>query len=375
VQVASATAIAGLGAAASSLSPKLGSLYDSTSSAWVRSAILPALAAIDPAKSDARVQSALSDTLPVQLAAIGALGTIASDADVASLVSLATNSDARLAAAAIEALTLIDPSRTPATLKDTMRSALATQDVEVTTSVADVTVAFGWKDFAPDLSKVYDAFPGSSNLNARLEIAWALGSIGTSDDLGVLGRALQDDERIVEQFAAASIQQLTGMDVSGQVRPDSVVRTQTPSADEVDAALASTVLLGTTQGLITIRMRPEAPLSATNFVRLVDSGFYDGLTFHRVVPDFVAQGGDPRADGFGGSDQLVREEISTLEHKRGTVGMATEGKDTGSSQFFINLGWNVTLDGRYTIFGEVESGIDVADALQVGDSIYSATVL
>jgi cyclophilin family peptidyl-prolyl cis-trans isomerase len=120
-----------------------------------------------------------------------------------------------------------------------------------------------------------------------------------------------------------------------------------------------------------MRMLPEAPLTAANFVGLVERGFYDGLDFHRVVPDFVAQGGDPRGDGYGGSEALVREEIGA-SHRRGTVGMATAGKDTGSSQFFINHGWNVHLDGAYTAFAEIVAGMDVADRLEIGDVIRAA---
>jgi cyclophilin family peptidyl-prolyl cis-trans isomerase len=134
------------------------------------------------------------------------------------------------------------------------------------------------------------------------------------------------------------------------------------------------VWLETTRGTLVLGMLPEAPLSAANFVRLAASGFYDGLTFHRVVPNFVAQGGDPRGDGSGGSDRLVREEISRLAHRRGTVGMATEGKDTGSSQFFVNLGWNVSLDGSYTVFAQVLDGMDAAERLEVGDVILWAAV-
>jgi cyclophilin family peptidyl-prolyl cis-trans isomerase len=153
------------------------------------------------------------------------------------------------------------------------------------------------------------------------------------------------------------------------------VRSATPSAREIERALESTVLLETTRGPVVMRMLPEAPLSATNFVGLVKGGFYDGLPFHRVVPNFVAQGGDPRGDGSGGSDALVREEISRVPHRRGTVGMATEGKDTGSSQFFFNEGWNANLDGHYTVFAEVVWGMENAERLEVGDVIREARVI
>jgi cyclophilin family peptidyl-prolyl cis-trans isomerase len=151
------------------------------------------------------------------------------------------------------------------------------------------------------------------------------------------------------------------------------VTAETPSAVTIARALHAKVLLVTSRGPITLHMLPEAPLSAANFVGLAERGFYNGLDFHRVVPDFVAQGGDPRGDGYGGSDALVREEIGAA-HRRGTVGMATAGKDTGSAQIFINHGYNVSLDGNYTVFAEVTDGIEVADRLEIGDVIRAALV-
>ncbi len=118
-----------------------------------------------------------------------------------------------------------------------------------------------------------------------------------------------------------------------------------------------------------------APLTATNFVKLVKQKFYDGKTFHRVVPNFVVQGGDPRGDGYGGPGYLIRDEVSSLPHKRGTVGIATAGKDTGGCQFFFNLAPNYHLNGRYTLFAEIVSGSEVADKIEIGDRILSVRLL
>jgi cyclophilin family peptidyl-prolyl cis-trans isomerase len=87
------------------------------------------------------------------------------------------------------------------------------------------------------------------------------------------------------------------------------------------------------------------------------------------VPDFVVQGGDPRGDGFGGPGYTIRDEINRLRYGRGTVGMALAGPDTGGSQFFITLSPQPHLDGGYTVFGEVESGLDVLDKIEAGDRI------
>jgi cyclophilin family peptidyl-prolyl cis-trans isomerase len=106
-----------------------------------------------------------------------------------------------------------------------------------------------------------------------------------------------------------------------------------------------------------------------NFVGLARRGYFNGLSFHRVVPDFVVQGGDPRGDGWGGPGYTIRCEYNTLGYERGRVGMALAGKDTGGSQFFITHSPQPHLNGRYTIFGEVIEGEDVLDAIQVGDII------
>jgi cyclophilin family peptidyl-prolyl cis-trans isomerase len=120
---------------------------------------------------------------------------------------------------------------------------------------------------------------------------------------------------------------------------------------------------------------PQAPLTCLNFLQLAAQGFYDGLRFHRVVPDFVAQAGDPRGDGSGGPGYEIRDEINPLRYERGAVGMALSGPDTGGSQFFILLDRAPHLDGGYTIFGRVVEGMDVADRLIQGDRIETASVL
>ena len=113
----------------------------------------------------------------------------------------------------------------------------------------------------------------------------------------------------------------------------------------------------------------EAPLTSANLWNLARKGFFRGLSFHRVVPDFVAQGGDPRGDGNGGPGYTIRCEINHKPYGRGVVGMALSGKDTGGSQFFVTAAPQPHLDGRYTAFGEVTRGQEVVDALLEGDLI------
>jgi cyclophilin family peptidyl-prolyl cis-trans isomerase/HEAT repeat protein len=131
-----------------------------------------------------------------------------------------------------------------------------------------------------------------------------------------------------------------------------------------------TVELRTSKGAIRIRLAcREAPLTCLNFLQLMGQDYFDGLSFHRVVPDFVIQGGDPHGDGFGGPGYTIRDEINRLRYKRGAVGMALSGPDTGGSQFFITLSEQPHLDGGYTIFGQVVAGDEVLDRIVPGDRI------
>ena len=122
-----------------------------------------------------------------------------------------------------------------------------------------------------------------------------------------------------------------------------------------------------------IRLRGDlAPLTVARFVRLATAGYYNGLTFHRVVPNFVIQGGSPGANEYAGDSLYMRDEISASSHERGTVGLSTRGRDTGDAQFFINLVDNPRLDFEYTIFG-VASPLDVVDEIVEGDTIARIT--
>ncbi|MBD3220238.1 hypothetical protein GF314_03270 [bacterium] len=124
----------------------------------------------------------------------------------------------------------------------------------------------------------------------------------------------------------------------------------------------------TDEGTFTIRLDGEiAPNTCLTFLHLVRSGFHEGLTLHRVVPDFVIQGGCPRGDGWGGPGWTIRSEWSRRPFRRGTLGIAHGGKDTGGSQWFVCHSAQPHLNGRYTVFGEVVDGMDVVDRIERGD--------
>jgi peptidyl-prolyl cis-trans isomerase B (cyclophilin B) len=120
----------------------------------------------------------------------------------------------------------------------------------------------------------------------------------------------------------------------------------------------------------------DAPKTVENFVTLAKKGFYDGLTFHRVVPDFVVQGGDPKGNGSGGPGYKVKAEFNTQKHLRGTVAMArSQDPDSAGSQFYICYGATPHLDGNYTVFGKVVSGMEHVDRIKQGDRMSTVAIV
>lgn len=140
--------------------------------------------------------------------------------------------------------------------------------------------------------------------------------------------------------------------------------------------LAGTWVLETTAGTIRVALRADTAPEALRFLmETTQAGTYRQTTFHRVVPGFVAQGGDPRGDGYGGTSRIIPTELSGARFERGAVGIALAGLDTGGTQFFITLSDSPHLDARYPYIGQVISGMNVADRLVSGDEIVSASVV
>ncbi|MCC6655380.1 MAG: peptidylprolyl isomerase [Flavobacteriales bacterium] len=157
---------------------------------------------------------------------------------------------------------------------------------------------------------------------------------------------------------------------------DTPVHASPPFNHPIDSVRLAHITTGTryrivtSHGSVVVELEPEAaPGSCVAFDSLVSAGYYNGKFFHRVVPDFVAQGGCPRGDGYGGMPWSLRTEVGLQGFTTGAVGLASAGKDTESCQFFIMLADAPHLDGRYTRFAHVVSGMDVAWKLRVGDGI------
>jgi peptidyl-prolyl cis-trans isomerase B (cyclophilin B) len=132
----------------------------------------------------------------------------------------------------------------------------------------------------------------------------------------------------------------------------------------------------TDRGTVRAELFPEkAPLTVANFVNLARRGFYDGLTFHRVIPDFMVQGGCPQGTGTGGPGYKFEDETSNgVRHERGVLSMANAGPNTNGSQFFITHVATPWLDGKHTVFGKVTDGMDVVDKIAQGDTIKSVKI-
>ncbi|PYO00640.1 MAG: peptidylprolyl isomerase [Candidatus Rokuibacteriota bacterium] len=120
----------------------------------------------------------------------------------------------------------------------------------------------------------------------------------------------------------------------------------------------------------------DAPKTVENFVTLAKKGFYNGLAFHRVVPDFVVQGGDPKGNGTGGPGYTIKAEFNKQKHVRGSLAMArSQDPDSAGSQFYITYGPTPHLDGSYTVFGKVTSGMDHVDRIKQGDRMKSVAIV
>ena len=135
------------------------------------------------------------------------------------------------------------------------------------------------------------------------------------------------------------------------------------------------VNMETDKGTIRIQLFPkDAPKTVNNFVFLSREGYYDGLTFHRIIENFMAQGGDPIGTGTGGPGYQFEDEFSDQSHVAGALSMANSGPNTNGSQFFIVYTPQTHLNGRHTVFGQVIEGMEVALALEIGDRMTKVTI-
>jgi cyclophilin family peptidyl-prolyl cis-trans isomerase len=202
--------------------------------------------------------------------------------------------------------------------------------------------------------------------DARLALLERVGELSDSTSLPRIRALLQDFDPTVAAFAANMIGRLTGGLPEARAVP--LPQGPVPTAAELDALEGAVFTIEMAEGgSFDVRLRAwDAPTNAARFARLAEAGYYDGLTYHRVAPNFVIQGGSPAANEYAGDGPYTRDELGLDGHWRGTVGISTRGRDTGDAQMFVNLIDNVRLDHDYTVFGEVVSGMDVVDGVLEG---------
>jgi cyclophilin family peptidyl-prolyl cis-trans isomerase/HEAT repeat protein len=265
--------------------------------------------------------------------------------------------------------------------------ALAKRDIGLTTVIANLFVdTLVWKNnkdhglndkIIGAFMMAFDSLKNPGDTEAKKSIIQALEVMDTLRSVPFLENVLSDPNPAVAAEAAASLHRVTGRNYSARLAQYTI-----PKRTEEDWNLLESILpdqkvrITTNKGVIIIElMKEHATFTVLNFVKLIKNNFYDGLCFHRVVPDFVVQGGDPRGDGWGGPGYTMRTEVSLVNYKRGSCGMASAGKDTEGCQFFITHISTPHLDGRYTIFAKVVEGMEVADRLQIGDTIQSVRIV
>ncbi len=152
---------------------------------------------------------------------------------------------------------------------------------------------------------------------------------------------------------------------------------KTPPAMEIDPKKIYHIAMNTDRGTIELDLYPQhAPVTVNNFVFLARQGFYDGVVFHRVISNFVIQGGDPTGTGMGGPGYRFQDETANnpLKHETGVISMANAGPNTNGSQFFVTHSPQPHLNGKHTVFGKVVNGMNVVNAILQGDKIITVTV-
>lgn len=288
--------------------------------------------------------------------------------------------DPRVRAAAVGAMAALMDSATAHDVARThLRAALGDDDLFVrAAALAGLSSAAS----ITDLALALDAYEGNAtdrDADARLAF-WQLADSAVAragaelpDSLARRLASLPRPTDPLERIAASRIPRFASWaDSSGAARPFGWYEAR---AREVLGRPERVARIQTDRGTLELTLFAwDAPLTVYNFASLADRRYFDGQRFHRVVPNFVIQAGDPRGDGNGGPGYAIRDEINRHRYLRGTLGMALSGPNTGGSQFFVTHAPQPHLDGGYTVFGQLRSGADVLDRIVQGDRIVRITV-
>jgi cyclophilin family peptidyl-prolyl cis-trans isomerase len=301
------------------------------------------------------------------------------------LETMVQDGDGRVVAQALDGLSRAVPEA-DTTIRALGRRLLAHDDPAVRSLAADL---LGRVPETQDVDALVAAFRRAQSdpfNDAALAAVRALGRIAGASAAGrlavaqrFLGPVARPADYLVRRAAAEALPD--AREAWGAA--DGAVETRRTDGDYRDIARrwlvptllgqeAPTVTIETDRGVFTVQLlATEAPITVAAFLDLVERRFFDGGRWHRVVPNFVIQDGDPRGDGWGGPGYALRDEINPVRYETGTMGMALSGPDTGGSQFFITHSMQPHLDGTYTVFGRVMAGSGVLGGVAVGDRIRS----
>jgi cyclophilin family peptidyl-prolyl cis-trans isomerase/HEAT repeat protein len=334
----------------------------------VRAAAIRALAAID----SETFLTTLSGMDPdrdwtVRVAQAEALATLPAAQGEARLVAMLQDRDQRVIPAVLRALVAAKAPDAQSILVDRLKA----DDFVVRATAANGLLELKATAASRALYDAYQATNGDSTYVARAAILTALNGLDPTTARPMLQQALQDKDWALRIKAAMLLRDQGVPDTAATMRPAPLRPMDETTRQALIAPQYSPhAFVETDRGTIEIELAIiDAPMTVANFIELARKGFFNGIAIHRVVPDFVAQDGDPRGDGEGGPGYTIRDELNEQPYLRGTVGMALDWKDTGGSQWFITHSPQPHLDARYTVFGRVVNGIEVVDRIQPWDVI------
>ena len=338
-----------------------------------------ALALVEGARAFTTILRARASHPRLEERLLLALARTGSDSAAGVLLEAVEENEPRRHAAALEGLAYLTEHRPGDTaLTDlsyaTLLRSLGSDDAGVlgTAAVLLREDPFRRADAVTPLVRAGQGLHVPSDTEILLELVKTLGALGDTRAVPYLYDLLSNPDGVIRSAAATSLRTITGEQYALPQRDGALVT-------DFDFAMLGAlpeslrVDLETTLGVIGLELYPRiAPFTVMHLLKLErQRGFFRGIPFHRVVPNFVIQGGDPRGDGWGGPGWTIRSEFSPLPFEKGRIGMANAGKDTEGSQFFITHSWQPHLDGRYTLFGRVVFGQEIADRIQVDDRILS----
>jgi len=296
------------------------------------------------------------------------LGSKDPERSLPRLTPMLADTDARVIPSVLTALTKL---KAPG-LANILIDHLAKEDVSIRAAAAANLGELKPEGGVDALVAAYKRGEVDLVIDTRAAALESLAKYGARSAVPLLRTALGDKDWAVRVKAAELLKTLdASIETARAIRPAPTSNATSYESPLLTVPVVSPhVFIETEKGAIELELDVlDAPVTASNFMTLARKGYFDGLSFHRVVPNFVIQGGDPRGDGDGGPGYTIRDELNEEPYVRGTVGMALAWRDTGGSQFFITHGPQPHLDARYTVFGRVVSGMEVVDTINQWDVI------